>query len=82
MTIHKEQILCQQLTRDAIVRLVGKANEFESYVLVEMHQKCINAKSILSMSMFGGKSGIMTLHASGKDSKEAVKVLKTIFTKC
>ncbi|WP_337970279.1 HPr family phosphocarrier protein [Virgibacillus salexigens] len=79
MTIKEEQILCQKLTHEAIIKLVEKANEFDSNVLVETHHKRLNAKSILSMAMFGGTNGNITIYASGKDSDDAVTALKTIF---
>jgi phosphotransferase system HPr (HPr) family protein len=82
LTIKEEQILCQKLTHGTIMKLVAKANEFESTILVEMHHKRLNAKSILSMAMFGGTNGNMTIFAFGKDSEEAVTALKTIFNKC
>jgi phosphotransferase system HPr (HPr) family protein len=82
LTIKEEQILCHKLTHEAIMKLVDKANEFESNILVEMHHKRLNAKSILSMAMFGGTNGNMTIYASGKDSEEAVTALKTIINIC
>lgn len=79
LAINSEQIFCQQLSGEVIVKLVKKANEFDSNILAEMNEKRLNAKSILSMAMFNGTKGMMTFHATGEDSKEAVMALRSVF---
>jgi phosphocarrier protein HPr len=61
-----------------ILKLVSKANQFDSYILIVLDQKFINAKSILSAAALNGINGQISLHAKGIDSEKALETLKQI----
>ncbi|NLK97712.1 HPr family phosphocarrier protein [Defluviitalea saccharophila] len=57
------------------------ASQYESQIYVVMEDKQVNAKSIMGMMSLGALEGQeLTIHAEGKDEKEAVDVLVEFLT--
>ncbi|WP_078553626.1 HPr family phosphocarrier protein [Bacillus alkalicellulosilyticus] len=69
-------LLTRSLNYNKIITLVTKANQFESYILIEYENKKVNAKSILSTCILQGFKGVITIHAQGKDSNHAIEDLQ------
>lgn len=66
----------------ALAQMVGIANEYSSRIMIEMNQRCINAKSIMGVMGLGldvGKTVI--IEAIGEDEAEAISAIEEFLTK-
>ncbi|WP_026672019.1 HPr family phosphocarrier protein [Alkalihalobacterium bogoriense] len=72
--------LRSKLNHQRILQLVTKANQFNSYILIQFDTKTLNAKSLLSACALHGVSGPIRLQVHGDDSNQALHVLtSTLF---
>ncbi|MGM7722343.1 HPr family phosphocarrier protein [Metabacillus sp. Hm71] len=70
-------LLSKKIDHKKIIRIVSKANQFDSYILIEFGKKTLNAKSYLSTSELHDFLGSLKLYAKGHDSKLAIEALQT-----
>ncbi|ARK31546.1 HPr family phosphocarrier protein [Halalkalibacter krulwichiae] len=70
--------IAQNFSSKKVFQLVSVANQFESNILIELNEKKLNAKSLLSVGMLHGLNGRICVHAEGTDSKTALHELKRI----
>ncbi|RBW67940.1 HPr family phosphocarrier protein [Bacillus taeanensis] len=75
-------LMTKHFDHQKILKLVSKANQFDSYILIVLDQKLINAKSILSAAALNGITGQIRLRAKGTDSEQALETLKQICIEC
>ena len=56
---------------------IQKANQFSSEILMEYHEKKVNAKSLLGvLSLCVPPRAVIRLHADGPDEEEAIDALE------
>lgn len=71
--------LRRALEPERMRNIVAKANQFDSYILIEHQNVQINAKSRLStFGFFGAKQGeTIVISAAGADAEEALEDLRS-----
>ncbi|MGM0875635.1 MAG: hypothetical protein ACQEWV_12720 [Bacillota bacterium] len=69
--------LQKKIDHKKIISIVSKANQFDSYIIIEFGKKTLNAKSYLSTSELHDFLGNIRLYARGHDSKLAIESLQT-----
>ncbi len=75
--VYKETVLITgKVTMTFLMDFVKSANEFSSYIIVEVEGRRLNAKSILSMGRLTTHFGPMKIIANGLDGEEALYHLK------
>lgn len=77
MNFSVNYLLKNKIDHKKIISLVSKANQFESYILIEFGKKSLNAKSYLSTSELHDFLGNIRLYAKGHDSKLAIEALQS-----
>jgi phosphocarrier protein HPr len=77
MSLAVNCLLQSKIDHKKIINIVSKANQFESYILIEFGKKSLNAKSYLSISELHDYFGKIKLYARGHDSDLALKALQT-----
>ncbi|RBW69265.1 HPr family phosphocarrier protein [Bacillus taeanensis] len=71
-------LLSKKINHEQIIKLVSKANQFDSYILIEANNMVLNAKSLLSMCQLPQSKGAISLTAFGNDCKSAINELKQL----
>ena len=66
----------------ALAELVALANDFSSRLMIDMENRCINAKSIMGIMGLGLDVGkVITVEAVGEDESEALVAIEAFLTK-
>jgi len=66
----------------ALAELVALANNFSSRLMIDMENRCINAKSIMGIMGLGLDVGkVITVEAVGEDESEALVAIEAFLTK-
>lgn len=66
----------------ALAELVALANDFSSRLMIDMENRCINAKSIMGIMGLGLDVGkVITVEAVGEDESEALIAIEAFLTK-
>jgi phosphotransferase system HPr (HPr) family protein len=78
MELTTQCLLPENLNREKVYQLVHVANRFESNILIELNEKKINAKSLLSVGVLHGFNGEISFHAKGEDSETALNELRKV----
>ncbi|WP_171016879.1 HPr family phosphocarrier protein [Pseudalkalibacillus caeni] len=73
--------LTKKVNRAFLMALVETANLYESYIVLEMDKKRVNAKSLLSVGGLVGYRGIISIHATGRDCEQAINGIETLLEK-
>ncbi|WP_347549715.1 HPr family phosphocarrier protein [Pseudalkalibacillus hwajinpoensis] len=71
-------LITGKVTMAFIMDFVKTANDFTSYIIVEVDGKRLNAKSLLSMGRLTGHFGPITIIATGPDGENAANHLKQL----
>jgi phosphocarrier protein HPr len=70
--------LSKKVNSEQIIKMVSTANQFDSYILIEVNNMVLNAKSLLSMCQLRQSQGSISLTAFGNDCKSAIHELKQL----
>lgn len=64
----------------AAAKLVNLSKAFKANVRLRLHDKCVDAKSIMGVMMLAAAQGTeLQLSIEGEDEKEAFEVIKALF---
>ena len=66
----------------ALAELVAVANDYTSQIIIDMDNRCINAKSIMGIMGLGLDMGkVITISAEGEDEIAAIEALEDFLSK-